>query len=94
MESASIKEGDFDYLLELAKTPSAAGATYFTAQILDPSSFVTKLTPAYQVVKDVAFDHNRWCTFFDECRDLNINFIPCPADQPSLDFCVTRLQFD
>ena len=87
-ESASNHEGDFDYLLELAKSSSVAGATYFTAQILDPSSFCDETYSAYQVVKDVAFDHNRWCTFFDECRDLNINFIPCPADQPSLDFCV------
>ncbi len=41
-ESASNHEGSYDYLVQLAKAATDAGADYFTAQVLEPEAFLMK----------------------------------------------------
>lgn len=89
-ESASNHQGNYDYLVELAKAAADAGADYFTAQVLEPTAFCDETYSSLQVVKDVSFDQATWCIFFNECKTININFIPCPADSLSLEFCLNE----
>ena len=87
-ESASNHNGNYDNLLSLAKNSKLAGADYFTVQICDAKSFCDDTYPSIDVVKNICFTQLEWKTFFQSCRDSDINLIPCPTEIVSLNLCI------
>ncbi|MDH5523665.1 MAG: N-acetylneuraminate synthase family protein [Desulfobulbaceae bacterium] len=87
-ESASNHQGDFSYLLELAKASKEAGVDFFSVQVLELDAFCDPTYKNRALVEEVVFSQAQWRDFFDYCRKINLAIIPCPADLSSLDFCL------
>ena len=89
-ESASNHQGDLEYLKALARAAKAAGADYFTVQVLDADAFCD---PSYErrgLVEKIVFSQDAWRDVFAFCRDIDLPLIPCAADLPSLEFCLAE----
>ena len=89
-ESASNHQGDFNYLLGLAKAAKESKADYFTAQVLDTESFCDPSYTKRELIEKIVFSKEQWKELFNYCKELELNFIPCAADLNSFKFCVQQ----
>ncbi len=89
-ESASNHQGDFSYLLNLAKASKSIGADYFTVQILKLETFCDSTYERRDLVEQIVFSQTQWREFFNYCREIELELIPCPADLASLEFCLAE----
>jgi len=86
-ESAFNHNGDVQYLKELAIEAKKAKADYFTAQIYKTEDFCDTEYSKFQICKDVELSVNQWLDFFEHCRKIDLELIPCVLDIPSFRLC-------
>lgn len=84
-ESAYNHQGNFEYLLSLAKASKQANADYFTIQMMNVDDFCTKEYSKYQLYKDTEFSEKQWVDLFDYCKSIDLYVIPCTLEQKSFD---------
>jgi len=89
-ETASNHNGDLNYLIKLIDKIIIDENVYITAQILTPESFCDKTYEKYDFIKQIAFNYESWVKVFDHCKKTGHQFIPCPCDISSLEFCLLK----
>lgn len=89
-ESAFNHNGDLNYLKELANKAKWAEADFFTVQIYNTDAFCTLDYSKYKICKEVELNLNEWELFFNHCKEINLELIPCVLDDPSLDFVIEK----
>ncbi len=85
-ESAYNHMGKAEELEALLAASKASGADYFTAQIMDPLSFSTIDYSKHQLYIDHNITFHEWEQIFIKAKESDIEFIPCPLDEKSLNF--------
>ena len=84
-ESAYNHQGNFKYLLKLAKASKQANADYFAVQMMNVDEFCTKEYSKYQLYKDTEFSENQWVELFDYCKSNDMEVLPCTLEKSSFD---------
>jgi N,N'-diacetyllegionaminate synthase len=84
-ESAYNHQGNFNYLLQLAKASKDANADYFTVQMMNVKEFCTVEYVKHQLYLDTEFTEKQWIELFDYCKKIELVVLPCTLEQKSFD---------
>lgn len=89
-ESAFNHNGNIDYLVKLAIESQNAGADYFTFQVMDVDDFCVVEYTKYELYKKYSLSFEDFDYFFEETKDLDIEFIPCVLDVSSFKYIYNK----
>ncbi len=90
-ESAFIHQGDVEYLLQLVKASSNAGANGIKFQVIgEYDGFLSKVNPHYEPFKKAMIIKADWEKVFTLCKELNLDVIYMPCDKMAAHFANTE----
>jgi len=81
VETAFHHEGDLEFMLRLIDEAASIGMDGVKFQVLiNFDELISRVNPAYEVLKAYVFDYDQWCRIFDHAKHRGLALIVMPLD--------------